>query len=48
MNKRRNIYRGMNRRRNHISKGITVGLVVVVLAGGAFFIKKLILVLQKR
>lgn len=40
MNKRRNIYRGMNRRRNHISKGITVGLVVVVLAGGAFFIKK--------
>lgn len=40
MNKRRNIYRGMNRRRNYISKSITVGLVVVVLAGGAFFIKK--------
>lgn len=40
MNKRRNIYRGMNRRRNHMAKGMTVGLVVVALAGGAFFIKK--------
>lgn len=40
MNKRRNIYRGMNRRRNHMVKGLTVGLVVVGLVGGSLFIKK--------
>lgn len=40
MNKRRNIYRGMNRRRNHMAKSLTVGLVVVGLVGGSFFIKK--------
>ncbi|WP_250673764.1 hypothetical protein LZ906_003390 [Paraclostridium ghonii] len=40
MNRRRNIYRGMNRRRNHMAKGITIGLVVVGLVGGSFFIRK--------
>ena len=40
MNKRRNIYRGMNRRRNNMAKSITVGLIIVGLVGGASFIKK--------
>lgn len=40
MNKRRNIYRGINRRKNKISKVISLGLIVILLSGGSFFIKK--------
>ena len=39
MNKRRNIYRGMNRKRNNLVKGFTVGLVIIGIVGGATFIK---------
>ena len=39
MNKRRNIYRGMNRKRNNLVKGLTVGLVIIGIVGGATFIK---------
>lgn len=40
MNKRRNIYRGMNRRRNNIAKLASLGLVVACIAGGFVFVKK--------
>jgi hypothetical protein len=39
MNKRRNIYRGINKRRNGVAKGLTLGLVIVSVVGGAIFIK---------
>ncbi|MFR3072570.1 MAG: hypothetical protein ACLTK8_07200, partial [Paeniclostridium sp.] len=39
MNKRRNIYRGINKRRNNVAKGFTLGLVIVSIAGGILFIK---------
>ena len=39
MNKRRNIYRGINKRRNNVAKGFTLGLVIVGIAGGVMFIK---------
>ena len=41
MNKRRNIYRGINKRRNNVAKGFTLGLVIVSIAGGILFIKSI-------
>ncbi|MGL5755147.1 MAG: hypothetical protein ACRCYC_07450 [Paraclostridium sp.] len=40
MNKRKNIYRGMNRRRNNTAKVISLGLVIACIAGGVIFVKK--------
>lgn len=39
MNKRRNIYRGVNKRRNNAAKAMAAGAIVVCILGGAVFIK---------
>ena len=39
MNKRRNIYRGVNKRRNSLGKLMATGSIVVCILGGAVFIK---------
>lgn len=39
MNKRRNIYRGVNKRRNSLGKLMATGSIVICILGGAVFIK---------
>lgn len=39
MNKRRNIYKGMNRRRNYLGKVMILGTIIVCILGGTIFIK---------
>lgn len=39
MNKRRNIYRGINKRRNNVAKSAVIGLVILGVAGGAIYLK---------
>lgn len=39
MNKRRNIYRGINKRRNNVAKSAVIGLVILSVAGGAIYLK---------
>ncbi len=39
MNKRRNIYRGVNKRRNNGAKAIMTGVIVVCILGGVTFVK---------
>lgn len=39
MNKRRNIYRGVNKRRNSLGKLMATGSIVIFILGGAVFIK---------
>ena len=40
MNKRRNIYRGVNKRRNSLGKLMATGSIVICILGGAVFIKQ--------
>ena len=39
MNKRRNIYRGINKRRNNLAKSAFIGLTVLALFGGVIYLK---------
>lgn len=39
MNKRRNIYRGINKRRNNVAKGAVLGLAIIGIVGGAIYLK---------
>lgn len=48
MNKRRNIYRGINRKRNQVSRVMSLGIIIIALAGGNFFINKYDINLPKK
>lgn len=39
MNKRRNIYRGINKRRNNVAKSAVIGLTILAVAGGVIYLK---------